>query len=67
MSEQLHFDESDIGDLPFKEGDTVIYRKKEVVIAHIYLRDFTEFINDIIVVFVGGDYTFHDDHELKRK
>ena len=65
MSAQLRFTQSDIYSLPFREGDTVKYREKEVIITSIYLREFNEAINDIIVTFSDGDYTFHDDYELK--
>ena len=66
MSCQLKFYESDIMSLQFKVGDTVKYKGEEVVITSIYLRDFNEAVNDIIVTFEDGDYTFHDDHELER-
>ena len=65
MSCQLRFEQSDISNLPFSKGDVVTYKDEEVVITSIYLREFNESINDIIVTFSNGDYTFHDDHKLK--
>jgi len=66
MSCQLHFDESDIYSLPFRQGDDVNYKGVKVTITSIYIRPFGDtMINDIIVTFSNGDYTFHDDHELK--
>lgn len=67
MSCQFSFEQSDIWNLPFKEGDTVTYKNEKVVITSIYLRDFSDFINDIIVTFSNGNYTFHDDYELILK
>ena len=67
MSCQLKFSHCDIAQLPFSEGDTVIYRNEERQIRSIYLRPFNENVNDIIVVFDNGDYTFHDDYELRVK
>ena len=64
MSKQLKFYESDIMCLPFTVNDVVIYKGEEVRITSIYLRDFNERVNDIIVTFSNGDYTFHDDYEL---
>ena len=64
MSTQLKFYESDIARLPFKVNDTVKYKGEKVTITSIYLRDFNDSVNDIIVTFSNGDYTFHDDHQL---
>ena len=61
----MSFTQSDIWDLPFKEGDLVKYKDEEVTINSIYIRPYTDFINDIIVTFSNGDYTFHDDFELQ--
>lgn len=66
MSAQLSFSESDIYDLPFAIGDTVLYKDKKTVITNIYIRPYEDtLINDIIVCFENGDYTFHDDYQLK--
>lgn len=66
MSCQFWFTESDIWALPFEVGDSVKYKGEEVTITSIYLREFNSSINDIIVTFSNGDYTFHDSHELTR-
>ena len=66
MSEQLKFSHCDIYNLDFREGDKVSYKGIETVITSIYLRPFNEMVNDIIVVFENGDYTFHDDYELEK-
>ena len=67
MSCQLKFSESDICALPIKTGDKVLYKGEETVIRSIYIRPYNESVNDIIVTFENGEYTFHDDHELERK
>lgn len=64
MSCQLHFTESDIYNLPFHVGDKVKYKGEEVSIRSIYIRPYNEQVNDIIVTFSNGEYTFHDDHQL---
>ena len=66
MSEQLKFSHCDIHHLDIKEGDKVLYKGKETTITSIYLRPYNEMVNDIIVVFENGDYTFHDDYELEK-
>jgi hypothetical protein len=65
MSCQLFFTENDIYNLPFTVGDIVSYKDEKTTITSIYIRAFNESINDIIVTFSNGSYTFHDDHELK--
>ena len=64
MSTQLSFTQSDIWSLPFKTGDTVEYKDEELEITSIYIRPYNDSINDIIVTFSNGDYTFHDDYQL---
>ena len=66
MSTQLKFSQGDIDHLRFQVGDKVIYKDKETIIHSIYLRPYNEMVNDIIVVFENGDYTFHDDYELRN-
>ncbi len=67
MSCQLSFNQSDIHQLPFKTRDTVKYKGEIVTITSIYIRPYNDLINDIIVTFSNGDYTFHDDYELKKE
>ena len=66
MSCQLYFTQSDIWSLPIKTGDKVTYKGKETVIRSIYLRPYNDSTNDIIVTFENGDYTFHDDYQLRK-
>lgn len=63
MSCTLHYDESDLCRLPFRVGDKAIYKGVETTIDSIYIRSFSCSINDIIVTFENGEYTFHDDQE----
>ena len=53
MSAQLRFTENDIHCLPIKTGDEVYYKGEKVTITSIYLREFSELVNDIIVTFLS--------------